>query len=398
MSLIICENSFNENEYLRMQKSLLPFNEAERLADLQRFKILDTLPEEDFNDLVELVAQICNCPIASITFIDKDRQWFKAKKNITDSEGSRKDAFCSHTIMEEKILLVENTSLDSRFANNPHVTSGLKIGFYAGVPIKSSNGYALGSVCAIDKVPRTLSSDQISALEKIARQVSRLLDLRLKNNEIIETTERLVKADQLIAQFNMKANEEDKLQTAFILHEEIAQSAAAIRLYINHVRDAEEISNPYLDHSVTELEKLRASVTQLSRGLSPTTMANDNYSAYIYSAIEDWAKNTSTKVKLNKEFIEELNGELGLNVFRIVQDILRLARFTQSESLHLSMKAEDSVYINVTFHTAEAVSTVPVLLHEANIMTRVSLLKGTLNKKTGKNTKEEHTISIEIPL
>lgn len=80
MSLIICENSFNENEYLRMQKSLLPFNEAERLADLQRFKILDTLPEEDFNDLVELVAQICNCPIASITFIDKDRQWFKAKK------------------------------------------------------------------------------------------------------------------------------------------------------------------------------------------------------------------------------------------------------------------------------------------------------------------------------
>jgi len=220
----------------------------------------------------------------------------------------------------------------------------------------------------------------------------------LRNNEIIDATEKLVKADQLIAQFNRKANEEDKLQTAFILHKEIAQSAAAIRLYINHVRDAEEINNPYLEHSVTELEKLRASVTQLSRGLSPTTMANDNYSAYIYSAVEDWAKNTSVKVNLNKEFIEELNGELGLNVFRIVQDILRLARFTQSKTLQLTMKAAGTVYIDVAFNPADVTAVEPVLLHEANILTRVSMLGGTLNKKPRKNTKQEHTISIEIPL
>lgn len=159
-------------------KQPLPRHETDRLDALQRYDILDTLPEQAFDDLARLAAQICQTPIALITLVDADRQWFKSKVGLTVSETPRDVAFCAHTIVERRLLIVPDTSQDDRFASNPLVTGEPKIRFYVGVPLMTPDNFALGTLCAIDYVPRELSSQQQEALEILARQVVTQLELR----------------------------------------------------------------------------------------------------------------------------------------------------------------------------------------------------------------------------
>lgn len=156
----------------------LPSNETDRLSALQRYDILDTSPEQAFDDLARLAAQICQTPIALISLVDADRQWFKSKVGLTVSETSRDVAFCAHAILERDLLIVPDTCQDDRFANNPLVTGNPKIRFYAGAPLLTSDGFALGTLCAIDRVPRELSPQQQEALEILAHQVVMQLELR----------------------------------------------------------------------------------------------------------------------------------------------------------------------------------------------------------------------------
>ncbi len=156
----------------------LPSNEIARLNALRQYDILDTLPEEAFDDLTRLVAQICQTPTAAISFVDSDRQWFKSKVGLVASETPRDAAFCAHTILENNLLIIQDTYQDERFVDNPLVTGTPKIRFYAGVPLVTPDNYALGSLCAIDYVPRFLSLQQQEALKILARQVITQLELR----------------------------------------------------------------------------------------------------------------------------------------------------------------------------------------------------------------------------
>ncbi|HEX2608384.1 MAG TPA: PAS domain S-box protein [Flavisolibacter sp.] len=160
----------------------LPIQENERLTELYAYEILDTDKEDAFEELAMLASSITDCPIASITFVDKDRQWFKARTGDNTPETARSIAFCSETILQEDFMVIEDARLDQRFANNPDVTGGLGIVFYAGVPIYSVNGYKVGTICIIDHVPKKLLPGHLSSLKLISKQVSNLLELRLKNN------------------------------------------------------------------------------------------------------------------------------------------------------------------------------------------------------------------------
>ena len=156
----------------------LPNNETARLEALRQYQILDTDREETFDDIVRLAAYICETPIAVISLVDKNRQWFKARLGLGPSETSRDSAFCAHAILEEIPMIVPDAMLDKRFADNPLVTSEPYIRLYAGAPLTTPEGFKLGTLCVIDRLPRTLSDQQIAALRMLSYQVMAQLDLR----------------------------------------------------------------------------------------------------------------------------------------------------------------------------------------------------------------------------
>ena len=160
----------------------IPSNEQERLDALYSLNILDTLPEEEFDSLTELASFICGVPISLITFIDKDRQWFKSKKGFEDEETTREVSFCAHAINEpDELMEIKDAEKDVRFENNPLVVGDPHIKFYAGVPIVDQDGLALGTLCIIDTKPGKLSKKQKKALRSLAVQASALVQLRAQS-------------------------------------------------------------------------------------------------------------------------------------------------------------------------------------------------------------------------
>lgn len=155
-----------------------PENESARLEVLRQFEILDTDPEESFDDLTRLAAHLCHTPIAIITLVDAHRQWFKSRVGLTPTETARDISFCAHAIMQPGPLVVRDALDDDRFRHNPMVTSDPYIRFYAASPLISLEGYNLGTLCVIDRTPREITPEQIAALRILSHQVMTQLELR----------------------------------------------------------------------------------------------------------------------------------------------------------------------------------------------------------------------------
>lgn len=164
----------------------IPRNENDRLRTLRSYKILDTKPEERFDELTQLAAIICGVPISLITLIDADRQWFKSKVGLEVQETPRAQAFCTHAIMQPEMFEVPDASEDARFSQNPLVTGDPHIRFYAGSPLATSDGHLIGTMCVIDRKPRTLTDEQKKALEILGRQVVANMELRNNLRELKE--------------------------------------------------------------------------------------------------------------------------------------------------------------------------------------------------------------------
>ncbi len=164
----------------------LPPNEQDRLSNLYSYELLDTLPEKDYDDITKLASQICDTPISLVTLLDSDRQWFKSAHGTDLQQTFREHAFCSHAILKPyEIMVVPDAVHDERFSNNPLVTQNPHIGFYAGVPLMSDEGFAIGSLCVLDNKPRELSELQQQSLKILANQVMRLIQLHKKNKELV---------------------------------------------------------------------------------------------------------------------------------------------------------------------------------------------------------------------
>lgn len=172
-----------------MEAAPLPDNEDERLAELLSYDVLDTEAEQLFDDLTTLASQICDTPIALISLIDPDRQWFKSRVGLDAEETSREIAFCSHAILQDDVFEIPNASLDPRFHDNPLVTGAPDIRFYAGAPLVSPSGHAIGTLCTIDRKPRKLTESQKTSLQTLSKSVVAHLELKRKNRELERTSQ-----------------------------------------------------------------------------------------------------------------------------------------------------------------------------------------------------------------
>jgi GAF domain-containing protein len=164
-------------------KSPKPKNETKRIKVLWQYDVLDTVPEAVFDELADLAALICGAPIAMISLVDKDRQWFKSAIGVKMKQTSRDISFCAHAIMQTDLFVVPDATRDKRFKANPLVRSHPKIRFYAGAPLITPDGHALGALCVIDQVPRQLKPEQKKALTVLARHVMTQLELRRRTHK-----------------------------------------------------------------------------------------------------------------------------------------------------------------------------------------------------------------------
>lgn len=182
-----------------MIKPKVHIKENERIKELESYNILDTLPEEDYDSIVSIAAEICNTDISLISLIDKDRQWFKSKIGLDVHETSRDISFCAHAINDEKnTFIVEDARIDERFHDNPLVTGSPNISFYAGVPLISDHGLPLGTLCVLDEKPKKLTERQLKSLNALAIQVMNTLNLRKNNIELENILKKLeIKNEEL---------------------------------------------------------------------------------------------------------------------------------------------------------------------------------------------------------
>ena len=191
--------------------------EAARLAAIRRYRILDTEPEQRFDDLVLLASQICGTPMALISLVDRDRQWFKARLGMEATETSRDVAFCSRAIEQPDLFVVPDALEDERFRDNPLVRGEPHIRFYAGAPLVTADGLAIGTLCVLDREPKALTAEQRAALEALKRQVESQLELRRSLDELAGALEARDQAERdqerLVAELREALDSVDRLSS-----------------------------------------------------------------------------------------------------------------------------------------------------------------------------------------
>ncbi len=227
----------------------IPVNERERIINLKEYNILDTPAEESFDEIVKLASIICEVPISTISLIDEKRQWFKAKVGLAVTETSREVAFCAHAINGDNLMVVNDAMEDERFFDNPLVTSDPDIRFYAGMPLITPDGNKLGTICVIDRVPRTLTADQKFAMQILAKNVITLLELRLKNNNLSDTLTTLCGQSNEIERVN---NINTRLLS--ILAHDLKNPLGVIQ-QVTEMYVAKQISHEDMDEIFVELKK-----------------------------------------------------------------------------------------------------------------------------------------------
>jgi signal transduction histidine kinase len=185
-----------------MQEAPLPPDDLQRLAELRSYAVLDTVAEQAYDDLTRIASHICGAPIALVSLVDENRQWFKSRVGLDAEETPRRVAFCAHAILEpDEVLVVPDSLADPRFHDNPLATGEPHVRFYAGAPLVNPEGQALGTLCVIDHEPRELSEEQLDALRALSRQVVSQLELRKSNTELQSISGELESSNRELQQF-----------------------------------------------------------------------------------------------------------------------------------------------------------------------------------------------------
>ena len=227
-----------------MKPADIPENELERLKVLRTYNLLDTLPDEDYDAITKIAAAICNTPIALISIIDENRQWFKSRHGLETTETARDFAFCAHSILNpDELFIVNDARKDNRFHDNPLTVSDPNVVFYAGAPLNSLEGHSLGTLCVIDNEPKDLNENQKESLKLLSRQVTLLFELRKKNQELLKANEEVQRLNNQLSEFAYRLSHDIKTPISGIKYlSEIVQEDFADKLDAEGINLLELIS------------------------------------------------------------------------------------------------------------------------------------------------------------
>ena len=286
-----------------MIEAKLPDNESQRLKNLSDYHILDSLPEDEYDGITELASYICETPIALVSLIDENRQWFKSCVGLDTNETPRAWAFCAHAILKNEPLIVPNAKEDERFKDNPLVVNDPKIAFYAGIPLISDEGYPLGTLCVIDQTPRKLSERQLKALIKLATQVCKLLTLRKHESLLHKTNKALLAKNAELEKFSQIAAHDLKSP----LHN--IQSLSQLLLHEDFCSDKEDMQNMH--------KLIHSSAIQLGELID---------GILAYSKSDHLVEEAKTEVDVNKllEKVSSMLNSLGKHEFILPSQALRI--------------------------------------------------------------------------
>ncbi len=382
-----------------MQAAPIPANEELRIKNLLSYGILDSAEEKDFDDLTELIAQVCNCQYALIAFMDMDRLWFKARREIEPKEIPRETSFCSYTILQDDVMVINDTTKDTRFLDNPHVKKGCQISFYAGTPIISSAGYNIGTVCAMDKKAKSVfTPKQKKALKIIAHQVTALLELGVKNRLILEQSDALVAEEKRIVQLTLTGQDEEKSFIANELHENFAQTLAATKLYLDFAEKSKELSAVFIKKSKTNILQIIKDIKALSKSMLPTTFQNANYLGFIQEMLDEYGQQNNKKISFKHEGkLDCYDSRIGLTLFRIIQYQLKNAHNCGAKKISIKIKTDKNIRLEFIDDGKIADGFEPERMMLLNhIETRIGIVKGKVKVSLDKHG--HNLLEIEIPL
>lgn len=240
-----------------MNYPAIPLNEEQRLNALKSYQILDTLPEDDYDSITRLAALICNTPIAFINIIDSDRSFLKSTLGVTNADSPRDYSFCAHALNNPgQLMIIHDLRKDERFADNPHVINKPNIIFYAGMPLVTSEGLPLGTLCVADNEPNDLNEEQQLALISLSKQVMHLMELRKKNRLLQEYQKKLELYSAEMESFAFMASHDLKDPLRMI-------SLFLQKLKKNHGQLFDNNANEYVDFSISASIKMTALINDL---------------------------------------------------------------------------------------------------------------------------------------
>jgi two-component system, NtrC family, sensor kinase len=292
-----------------MEQPKFPANESERLQALLDYEILDTPPESSYDDITLLASEICQAPIALISLIDKDRQWFKSRRGLDAEETDRNISFCAHAIHNQQLTEIPDAVQDQRFKDNPVVVDGPKIRFYAGAPLITPEGFVLGTLCVVDSQPKKLSPSQKTALEALAKQVMMLFELHRSKRESDERFMELQQLSKLVHRQQEQLIHSSRMaclgQMSKGLSHEINNPLAVINLVTDRVartREVTEESIQALKNSITRISKITHGLKTFSAADEPDTIHGIDLRIVIEEVLSFFAQRMLTEgVELNFE-------------------------------------------------------------------------------------------------
>ena len=308
-----------------MINTVLPHDEEMRIVELASYNLQNTDTEEDFNELSALVAQFFKCPIALITVIDSNRQWFKGKTGTTETDNSRELSFCGHTMLQDEVLVVEDATNDDRFFDNPFVTGDFNIRFYAGAPIVSEDGFKLGTVCIYDTKKRKISSAKRNALLLFSKQVSKLLTLRKKNILLHQQAAEIISIKSEVFARYIQSQETDKKEISYNLHEDFAQGIAASILILQLALGKDQDQTNLINKAIEQLKDVVTKIRDLSYTVSPHLLNSLFSDQLLKDFIEKKATGLPYQINLSiSGKPDKCSTETTLSALRIIEQWLQL--------------------------------------------------------------------------